>query len=378
MNRSVWCRRAWPRAMPALMWVAIIYSGAAHAQAPAVQPPAAQPHATAGAQTLLTRGSPVSAAGVVPIPAAANLKAPPALPGKALWWPGFIDARGKAFLELADDAKLCALARNALHKAAAPPGRVMVLPVKVETLLPRDARLVFGLIDTQGVASERVMTRVVTIARGGEKGACAHIAEAGADAPLYVAEEDRTAFGVHPPRPLLFRAPLEAWRSYGAIANVANADARFAPAADVPAAWRTRVTAITASPAEIFGQRFSAVLTNGAAAEALVLNGAIAADGKVAMTSQGARSSATYNTVNLIVRDAVEGSPLFQAGPSGGIERNRAGSYVAQVAGTIDLDGDGIEEIILRARYYSGGNLKVLQWLDGKFVEVRQSAYEGE
>lgn len=317
-------------------------------------------------------------ASVVQIPAATGVKAPLALPGKALWWPGFIDARGKAFLELSDDAKLCALARDALRKAAAAPGRVIALPVKVETLLPRDARLTFGVIDTQGVASERVMTRVVTIARGGDKGACAHIAEAGADAPRYVAEEDRTAFGVHPPRPLAFRAPLEAWRSYGAIASVANADARFAPAADAPAAWRTRVTAITASPAEIFGQRFAAVLTSGAATEALALNGAIAAEGNVAIASQSARSSATYNTVNLIVRDAVEGQPLFQSGPSGGIERNRAGSYVAQVAGTIDLDGDGVEEVILRTRFYSGGNLKILQWLNGKFVEVRQSAYEGE
>ena len=373
MNRTVWRHRVWPRAVPALICVAITFWGGAQAQAPALQHPA-----TTGAQSLSTKGAPVSSASGAQIPAAVDVKAPPASPGKALWWPGFIDARGKAFLELSDDAKTCALARDALRKAAAAPGRVIVLPVKVETLLARDARQVFGLIDTQGVVSERVMTRVVTIARGGEKGACAHIAEAGADVPRYVTEEDRTAFGVHPPRPLAFRAPFEAWRSYGAIANVANADARFAPAADVPPAWRTRVTAITASPAEIFGQRFSAVLTSGAAAEALALNGAIAAESKVAMASQGARSSATYNTVNLIVRDAVDGAPLFQAGPSGGIERNRAGSFVAQVAGTIDLDGDGIEEIILRARYYSGGNLKILQWLNGKLVEVRQSAYEGE
>lgn len=336
MNSGVWRHQVWPQRALALLCIAIVGHGAAHAQAPV------------------------------------------AADGKALWWPGFIDARGKVFLELADDANLCTLARDTVRRAAAKPGRVLPLPLKAETLLPQGARLVFGVIDTAGAASERVLTRIVTIARGADKGACAHLAEAGADVPGYVADEDRTAFGVHPPRPLAFRAPREAWRSYGAIASTMTADARFASAADAPAAWRTRITPIYASAAEIFGQRFAAVLSSGAAVETLALNGAIAADGIIAIESKSNRSSATYNTVNLIARDAADGGVLFQAGPSGGIERSRAGSYVAQVAGTMDLDGDGVDEIILRARYYSGGNLKILKWLNGKFVEVRQSAYEGE
>ena len=320
-----------------------------------------------------------------------------------LWWPGFIDARGKAFLELPDQAKLCRLAREqlasasrtagaastagaadrarALPPAGLEPGRTVVLPLKIDSLLPRGARLTFGVIDTAGVTSERVFTHVVAIARGSDKGACAHLAEAGAAAaPGYSVEEDRTAFGVHPPRPLSFRAPAEGWKSYGAAAALPDSDARFAAAADAPPAWRARVLSAIAAPLEVFGQRFDAVLERGRAAVPLTLTGAIA-------------SAPEFDTLNLITRDSGAdgaGKPaakeageanaltLYQSGPSGGIDKNRSGSFVAQVLGALDLDGDGVDEIVLRARYYSGGNLKVLRLSGGKLVEVRGSAYEGE
>ena len=78
------------------------------------------------------------------------------------------------------------------------------------------------------------------------------------------------------------------------------------------------------------------------------------------------------------MREGAGEAPLFQAGPSGGIERDRAGSYVAQVAGVIDLDGDGVDEIVLRARYFNGGNLKILKLVSGKLILARETAYEGE
>lgn len=319
-----------------------------------------------------------------------------------LWWPGFIDARGKAFLELPDEARLCRLAREQLASAARTarsgrtadaadsarvlplatlePGRIATLPLKIEALLPRGARLTFGVIDTAGATSERVFTHVVAIARGTDKGACAYLAEAGAAAPGYRVEEDRTAFGVHPPRPLSFRPPAGEWKSYGAAAAQPDSDARFAAAADAPPAWRARVSAAIAAPREVFGQRFLAVLERGRAAMPLTLTGAIAV-------------APEYDTLNLITLDDGAGSAekpagkvasegaavtLYQSGPSGGIDKNRSGSFVAQVLGTLDLDGDGIDEIVLRARYYSGGNLKVLRLSGGKLTEVRGSAYEGE
>ena len=288
-----------------------------------------------------------------------------------LWWPGFIDARGKAFLELPADTKLCALARDALRRAKLEPGHLALLPVKVETLLPRGARLTFGITDAASVSSERVLTRVVAIERGADKGACAHLAEPGADAPGYVVEEDRLAFGVYPPRPLHFRAAKTEWRSYGAtgISSAgASVDARFAAAVETPPAWRARVAPLLPGASDIFGQPFEAVLEARRSAQALTLTGAFIAEGR----------GATYNTLNLIARDDVNQAALFQAGPSGGIVRDRAGSFVAQVAGVIDLDGDGVDEIVLRARHYSGGNLKILKFVHGKFILLRATAYEGE
>ncbi|CAN0510981.1 unnamed protein product, partial [Phaeothamnion confervicola] len=49
-----------------------------------------------------------------------------------------------------------------------------------------------------------------------------------------------------------------------------------------------------------------------------------------------------------------------------------------QVAATLDLDGDGSDEVLLRARHYAGGNLMVLRWQGRGFVAVRQGGYEGE
>lgn len=295
----------------------------------------------------------------------------PAQPQPLLWWPGFIDVNGKAFLELAAATKLCVIARAAVQKARADAGRVIALPLKIEMLLPRGARLVFGIADVEGTVSERVFTRVVAIARGGEKGACAHLAEAGADAPGYSVQEDRPAFGVHPPRPLSFRAPKSEWKNYGstgAASGGAVVDARFAAAADAPPLWRARVTPLLPAATDVFGQHFEAVIDAARSAQALVLTGAFISEG----------GGATYNTLNLIMREGAGEAPLFQAGPSGGIERDRAGSYVAQVAGVIDLDGDGVDEIVLRARYFSGGNLKILKLVNGKLILVRETAYEGE
>ena len=88
------------------------------------------------------------------------------VPSAALWWPGFIDVKGKVFLELPADTKICATAREVLRRARLEPGRIIALPLKAEALLPRGARLAFGVTDGAGVSSERVLTRIVAIARG--------------------------------------------------------------------------------------------------------------------------------------------------------------------------------------------------------------------
>lgn len=316
-----------------------------------------------------------------------------ATPAATKWWVGLIDQAGKAFLELPNDPRLCRLAAQARQARGAPTanGAVLPLALKPESFLPAGARLLFTVADERGSA-ERVFTRVVALVRDEPEGACAYLAEAGADAPGYVVHEDRLAVAAHPARVLVLRVPVQDWKSYGALGAGTGAgtgtsagasviatppapppDARFEAPAAMPAGWRQRVQPALPQPApaaaEVFGQAFTATLLANAAPQRLLLLGAIA------------EPAAAYNTFNMIVQDVQEAAgaeALYQTGPSGGFERNRRGSFVGQIAGVVDLDGDGVDEILLRARYYAGGNLKVLKLVKGRYVEAAQTAYEGE
>ena len=290
------------------------------------------------------------------------------------WWLGFADTNGRVFLELPNDARLCA-ARDALVKRAtqAVPGSVVQGPLKAEAQVPPNARLGFGATDLAGRHSEHVLTRVSAVVRDdvARQGPCWFLAEAGTDTPGYMAQEDRLVIGTHPPRKLAVRAAPDNWKSYGGAPADAPPDARFKSMDGLPPAWRERVAALMPQYTQVFGQEFSAVLSVGGVPENLTLIGAIND------TPGAAGSAQAYNTLNLIVRNDVA-APLFQSGPSGGTAKNRAGSFVAQAVAAVDLDGDGIDEIVLRARYFEGGNLKVLKFVKGRLVEIRQTAYEGE
>lgn len=290
------------------------------------------------------------------------------------WWLGFMDTQGRVFLELPNDARLCA-AREALLRRTpnAPPGTVLQGTLKAGAQVPANARLAFGVTDLAGRHGEHVLTRVSALVRDdvARQGPCWFLAEAGTDAPGYVAQEDRLVFGTHPPRQLELRTVPDNWSSYGGAPADAPPDARFKSMDGLPAAWRERLAAPMPRYTQAFGQTFSAVLSAGGAPETLTLIGAI-------NDAPGAAGGGqAYNTLNLIVRDGLA-TPLYQSGPSGGTASNRAGSFVAQAVAAVDLDGDGIDEIVLRARYFEGGNLKVLKLVQGRLVEIRQTAYEGE
>ena len=290
-------------------------------------------------------------------------------PGGARWWIGFVDTRNHAFLELPASREACAAREAVFKRAPQVPGTVLAGPFKPDAFVPPGARLLFGVTDLRGRYVERVLPRVAAIARDDEhqQGACWYFAEAGTEASGYVAEEDTLAIATLPPRRLALRAAADDWRAYG---SATPADGRFAAMENAPGAWRARVEKLLPGYTEIYGQSFHAVLEKGAAPQNLSLIGAID-DGK----------GEAYNTLNLILRADTEtpgSAMLYQAGPSGGVAANRAGSFVAQAVAAVDLDGDGVDEIILRARYFSGGNLKVLKLVNGMLVEIRQSAYEGE
>jgi hypothetical protein len=291
------------------------------------------------------------------------------VPGAAQWWIGFVDTRNHAFLELPVSREACAAREAAFKRAPQAAGTVLAGALKPDAFVPPGARLLFGVSDLRGRYVERVLPRVAAIARDDEhqQGACWYFAEAGTEAPGYVAEEDTLAIATLPPRRLGLRIAADDWRAYGSAVPV---DGRFAAMENAPAAWRKQVEKLLPAYTEVYGQSFSAVLEKGAAPQNLSLVGAID-DGK----------GEAYNTLNLILRAGSESAgaaPLYLAGPSGGVAVSRAGSFVTQAVAAVDLDGDGVDEVILRARYFSGGNLKVLKLVNGLLVEIRQSAYEGE
>ena len=297
------------------------------------------------------------------------------------WWLGFIDSNERAFLEIPAATDSYAQRDAMVRKAAALPGQVLPSRLNPALQIARAAKLTFGVSDLAGRSRERVMTRVVAIARDAEGARlplsppCWFLAEAGTDAPGYRATEDRIAIGVHPPRKLALRVLDQNWRSYGALAMLPGADSRFADAGEMPAALRDRVAALLPQATQLHAQAFSATLDAARGPEPLWLIGGI--DRGEAPAEQ----AGTYNTVNLIVRDGAATAqlpPLYRAGPSGGIVGNRAGSFILQVAAAVDLDGDGTDELLVRARYYAGGNLKLLRWNGLRFVASRQGGYEGE
>lgn len=293
-------------------------------------------------------------------------------PGR--WWVGFIDANDRAFFEIPPGGRDCVERDAAVRRAATSPAAVVASSRSAGTLLPPGARLNFTVADIAGANSERVLTRVVAIVREDEahrpalEPACWYLAQAGEYPGTYRVAEDRLAVAVHPPRPVRLTAVDATWRS------MSSAPAGEAAAADdFPAAWQSLLAQAQPGAALWHAQPFRAVREVARGAEPLLLLGAVVAP-------DGAPDNpATYNTVNLIVREAqLSGLPLYQSGPSGGRARAAAESFVAQVAAVVDLDGDGVDELIVRARHYAGGALRILRWDGARYVEVRRTGYEGE
>lgn len=293
-------------------------------------------------------------------------------PGR--WWVGFIDANDRAFFEIPAAGRDCADRDAAVRRAAAPPAAVVASPRSAGSLLPAGARLNFAVADSAGVTSERVLTRVVAIVRDDEahrptlEPACWYLAQAGEYPGAYRVTEDRLAVAVHPPRALRLTTVDATWRSMTAVPA-----GEAAAADDFPAAWRSFLIQVLPEAALWHAQTFSAVRDVARGLEPMLLLGAVVAP-------DGAPGSpATYNTVNLIVREAkLSNLPLYQSGPSGGLARAAAESFVGQVAAVVDLDGDGVDELIIRARHYAGGTLRILRWDGARYVEVRRTGYEGE
>ena len=299
------------------------------------------------------------------------------VPGR--WWLGFIDQSGRAFLEIPGEARACGERDRLVARSSPAPGELIVSSRPAASQVQEGARLTFGVADLRGEYDERVFTRIVAIGRDDERvrpslqPSCLYLAEAGAERSGVPAQEDRIAVGLHPPRRVRISRHEDAWRNFGGSARTVGADSRFLAESDAPAWVPELVRKYLPGAGQFHAQPFDATLAVGAGPERLWLVGGIQ-DGEADPAQPG-----TYNTVNLIVRASSPASGvLYRSGPSGGIGRDRAASFVAQVAATLDLDGDGSDEVLLRARHYAGGNLLVLRWQGRGFVAARQGGYEGE
>ena len=298
--------------------------------------------------------------------------------GTGLWWLGMIDANDRAFFEMPPAPGDCAARDLLVRSLGGGAGTLLLSRVPAAREVPADARLTFSVLDLQGGGRERVLTRVAAIVREEESGrpllapACWYLAEAGPEGGTYQVLEDRVAIALHPPRQVVVRATEGTWMSFGESPAAPGAAARSAAAAALPDAIRRRLAALLSDADQFHAQPFVAVLDPRRGPESMWLLGAIGRpDGPAA-------EAATYYTVNQVVRADAAAAPLYQAGPSGGLARDRAGSFVAQVVAALDLDGDGVDELVLRLRYYSGGNLQVLKWTGTRFTVLRQGGYEGE
>ena len=296
------------------------------------------------------------------------------------WWLGFIDARDRAFLEIPIAAG-CPERDALVKRSGAPSGQVVPSRRRATEFIVAGERLTFVVADVAAGRGERVMTAVVAIVREDEgvRGllapACWYLAEAGTQVHAYVAREDRVAVGVHPPRPLHMLVFEQTWQAFQGSPGHSSPDGRGALDVQAPLWIAERINGWLPDASQIHVQPFNATLDPARGPEPMWLIGAIAR-GDAAASAPG-----TFNTVNAIVRPgtaAVPQAPLYRAGPSGGLTVDRAGSFVAQIVAAVDLDGDGIDELLVRARYYAGGNLKVLRWNGHSYSIVREGGYEGE
>ena len=299
---------------------------------------------------------------------------------RADWWLGFIDARDRAFLEIPIAAG-CPERDALVKRSGAQPGQVVTSRRRVAEFIAAGERLTFVVADAAASRGERVMTGVVAIVREdeGARGllapSCWYLAEAGTQVHAYMAREDRVAVGVHPPRALHLRIFEQTWQAFQGRPRHVSPTESEATDGQAPFWIAERINEWLPDASQIHVQPFNATLDPARGPEPMWLIGATAR-GDAAASAPG-----TFNTVNAIVRPgaaAAPQAPLYRAGPSGGLTFDRAGSFVAQIVAAVDLDGDGIEELLVRARYYAGGNLKVLRWNGHSYGVVREGGYEGE
>ena len=316
---------------------------------------------------------------------------------------GFVDSDGNLFIAQPDTKVRCAK-RAATFKSA---GSLFTRQGQVAVLesLATPQRMSGWIVDGSKAEafSERALPLSVAIKRESNNGIETHGPCGYLTAPLQrrgvaitgqEADAQEASLVVARPMragqvPVSARVPSEPWQTFSNEVKVDSAQAA-APLTDLPEAWRAWLThpdvvkaaggadaPLLRNIAHVFGQPFSATLDPARGAEPLMLIGLISNTGP----------GAQYNTLWSIARVSSEDNrtrfvPLTLFGPSGGEQRARDESIAPEVALVADLDGDGRDEIVLRARHFEGVSMRILSWQRSKseerFVQVHRSAYEGQ
>lgn len=122
----------------------------------------------------------------------------------------------------------------------------------------------------------------------------------------------------------------------------------------------------------VFMQEFQAVLERSRGLEALQLIGTISA------TAGGAQYNVAWSLNR--VAGATDGAlqPITIVGPAGDERRVPLNTYAPEVVFAADLDGDGIDELVLRARHYEGSSIRIGRLQGGVWTEVHRGIYEGQ
>ena len=155
-------------------------------------------------------------------------------------------------------------------------------------------------------------------------------------------------------------APLLRWLAHPAV---------VARLGDAQSSYRKGLT-------HVFAQDFSAVLEKERGIEPLQLIGTISA------TAGGAQYNVAWS-INRVMSAATGGAettlqPLAVVGPSGDERRTPLTAYAPEVAFVADLDGDGSDEFVLRARHFEGSSIRIWRFGGSGLTEVHRGVYEGQ
>lgn len=296
------------------------------------------------------------------------------------WRLGFADG-ARRFLEVPPTDELCEEKEGVLAEIAGGPctpeiadRAPVVLPQGKARALERSAlaaRREWWILDLEGRLFREEFPHLVGLYPEAGAAGCYYLAsgavakdrspvEGPAEGGLFFAFPDRPA-----PVPPVRRVAAE-WELFGR--EDGELPARYVALLAGPECRRAlgaRQKAFAAELTEVFSQPFSAQIDRRGRPEALRLVGWAASGPK----------SGDLDTAWSVCRE--RGGRLQPLAVVYEASADFAGKYRPEVVAAVDLNGDGVDELVLSANYDEGSGYKVFSWKGGRLVQVYDAAYFG-